>query len=133
MGVTWSLCCLDCGDGVLLGKPVKGGGPGPGPGTLGFETLGRQGDEGWAPAAEGAANLAHFLMLHRCHELRVLPETAGALATREEFPTAWPDQPGDPDPAHDRTRFLARDPGRPDPVAETAALPERVKARIAEF
>ena len=125
---------MDCGDGVLLGKPRLTTHPGASGESFGFSALRGGGPETeWAADRDAAAALDHFLMLHRGHELRVLAETAGDLAAKDGFPTGWPDLPDDPDPAHDRRRFLDRDPGRPDPVAETEALPEHVKARIAEF
>ena len=72
-------------------------------------------------------------MLHRNHELRVLPDTVEKYAGNLGIPQSFPDDDKTADPEYNRTAFFLRDVGRPDPENEADDLPESVIERLREF
>lgn len=134
MSVEYFLCCLDCGEGVILGKPkvvryANCSGEAFGFSALGLSAAGKL----WEPSAKSGEVLDHFLMLHRGHELRVLPGTVERFAERESFPTSWPDQDNDEDPAYDRLKFLSSHAPRPDPQADLENVSDETRKKIRRF
>lgn len=132
MSYSYFIVCMECKTGVLLGKSVFTRYKNSEHVTYGFENLGCTSEDGWSPYEQGCSELQHFLMLHRNHELRVLPDTAQKYAGDLDIPQSFPCA-DDSDPEYDRTAFFLKDTGVPDPEKEADELPESVIDRLREF
>jgi hypothetical protein len=124
---------MECKTGVLLGKAVFTQYRETQHVTYGFTALGHTFEDGWSPREEGCSELQHFLMLHRNHELRVLPETVERYSGDLGIPQSFPDDDKTTDPEYNRAAFFLRDTGKPDPVKEAEELPESLIKRLQEF
>ncbi|MCY7296227.1 hypothetical protein [Alteromonas sp. a30] len=132
MSNCYFLVCMDCKSGILLGKTVEAKYSDITKSTSGFSELGTNKDH-WHFNYKCAVNLQHFLMLHRGHELRVLPDTVDKLARDKGFPNTWVGENNDPDPDYDRLSFLNQDVGIPDPESEMENLPNELLERLSKF
>lgn len=133
MASYYFLVCMECRSGINLGKAVLTRyGPNQ-PENYGFSGLGYFEGAKWVPELDEVVNLDHFLMLHRGHELRVLPDTVQVHVTDGAFPDSWPDMDGDVDLNHDRTRFLQQVPRKPDADAELKTLSDDVIEKLSRF
>jgi hypothetical protein len=133
MSYDYFLVCMECKTGIHLGKTVYTKYEGVDQVTLGFDLLGSTSEHAWSPSAKNCTDLQHFLILHRTHELRVLPETVGKYASELSVPHSFPTFDDDPDPEYNRIAFLSQDPGKPDPVKEGDELPEDVIKKLRIF
>ncbi len=78
-------------------------------------------------------NVQYFLMLHRLHELRVLPDTVDMYASVDCVPSAFPTTDDDFDPIYNRKLFLSEDVGIPDPDKEAVNISDELKSKLKEF
>ncbi len=117
MSITYHVSCMDCNSGIHLGKIVRTH-----YGEIDIEALGVLGyerDGKWHPQEGTCMILDHFLVLHRGHELRVMPE----VAARGDFPRELIfDDDGE--------EFLHRDVGCIDPHNEVANYPAELLDRL---
>lgn len=126
MGVTYFLTCMQCKTGLNLGKAVKTHYDGVPKQTYGFDALGHSSQGPYTPSIPHLELLQHFLMLHRTHELRVLPDTVAKYVTDIGFPQSFPEL--DRRWPESRVNFLEIDVGTPDPEREVDELaPDVVK------
>lgn len=130
---SYFIVCMECKTGVLLGKAVYTKYKGIENLTYGFENLGLTSEASWKPDPDGCSKLQHFLMLHRNHELRVLPDTVHKYAGDLGVPQSFPCDADDADPEYNKTTFFLSDTGKPDPEKEADELPESVIERLREF
>jgi hypothetical protein len=80
MSIDYQLVCIDCLESISLGKAVSARYRKQNTKSYAFDNLGMGGGENqvkdhWEPDIDGCEVLSHFLMLHRTHELRVLPDS----------------------------------------------------------
>ncbi len=131
MSNTYYLVCMDCKTGVLLGKVV--------PAqydnieTYGFDQLGYQEFNKWKSSYDQLINIQKSLMIHRTHELRVLPDTVDKYATDVGIPHSFPGFDDDRDPESNRLLFLSTDVGTPNPEFETNNLSEELIEKLKKF
>lgn len=134
MSYDYDLVCLDCRTGIYLGKTVYTQYEDIDHQTLGFNLIGYSSDEqSWEPNIKVCANLQHFLMLHRTHELRVLPDTVQKYESFIGIPQSFPTTNDDPDPSSNRKLFFSQDAGKPDPEKEANDLPQDVIEKLKLF
>lgn len=131
MSNAYYLVCMDCKSGVLLGKTTfaKFGSEN----TYSFDQFGFQGDEQWVQSYNNIIDVQHFMMLHRTHELRVLPDTVDRYATDIGVPHTSPGFDDDTDPLSNRLIFLDSDVGTPDPESEANNLPNELVEKLKRF
>jgi hypothetical protein len=132
MSDSYYLVCMECKAGIHLGKTVNTRYKDIDSDTYGFSTLGHTTENGWRGSEDSFADLQHFLMKHRTHELRVLPDTVDIYAADIGFPHSFPCS-DDSDPEYSRSAFLASDVGCPSPQAEMEKLPDSVIEKLKEF
>lgn len=101
--------------------------------TYGFSDIGHNSGNGWIPSIPVVVNIDHFLMLHRGHELRVLPDSAAKYAENIGFPHEWPDDNDDLDPRHNRSSFLDKEIPRPDSDQDLNNLSKELVERLRRF
>ncbi len=134
MSNSYFMICADCEDGLalLLGKAIFVHYEGREKQNFGFASLG--GDMGghWQSAQKGCEELSHFLMLHRGHELRVVPDVIDGPPYGVDLPQGFPSDDDTSDPNFNRSVFFARDPVKPDPEADAANLPAELIRRLRE-
>jgi hypothetical protein len=134
MSVNYDLICLDCKQGVGLSKIITVRYEAGDRETYGFDALGETADGAWEPIASACAEVQHFLMLHRTHELRVLPEHIEKYFDENTEPvrvvTRDTDEYELDDYEYSRSEFFAADPGKLDPGAEADALPPHVIRKL---
>lgn len=124
---------MECKTGVLLGKPVRTQYKGIQHESYGFGGLGHTFGDGWEPREHRCSELQHFMMLHRNHELRVLPDTVEKYAGDLGIPQSFPDDDKTTDQEFNRTAFFLKDTGKPDPVKEADELPPSLIERLRKF
>jgi len=133
MSSSYFLTCLDCKTGVNLGKAIHASYPDCEVSTYGFNNLGSSALGEWKPSLDNLINVQHFLMLHRGHELRVLPDTAEKYANDIGFPHSWPDSNDDLDENHNRLKYLEQKVLKPSPENELDILPQEVIEKLKTF
>lgn len=134
MSDTYSIVCIDCKTGVELGKTVYIQYKDIEKKSLGFNLLGYSDNEkSWKPNKKECSTLQHFLILHRTHELRVLPDTVDKYASFVGVPQSFPTDNDDPDPLYNRKIFLSQDVGKPEPEQEANNLPNSVIEKLKKF
>ena len=133
MGVAYFLVCMDCKSGVHLGKAVATQYDEESQTTYGFSDIGHNSGNAWMPSASTVINISHFLMLHRGHELRVLPDSVEKYASVIGFPHGWPDSDDDLDPNHSRTIFLDTEIPRPSADEDLKNLPKNLIDKLKKF
>lgn len=131
MSEGYYLVCMSCKAGVVLGKSIAIRYVDfPGHELFGFSELGGGGV--WQPSVHGCADLQQFLITHRIHELRVLPESVDMYAKNEGVPHSFPD--GDfGDPEYSRAKFYTGSVERPDPILDRARITEELIEKLSEF
>lgn len=132
MSNCYFLVCMDCKSGILLGKTIEAQYPDITNPSVGFSEFGANKDF-WEFNYECSVNLQHFMMLHRGHELRVLPDTVDKFSTEKGFPNRWVGENNDPDPDYDRLDFLNSSVGHPNPKSEAETLACDVIEKLSKF
>jgi len=135
MSVSYFIVCMECRTGVNLGKPVKRTYENVGEESIGFSSL--VFTEGAKHASynyllRSVEELDHFLMLHRSHELRVLPETADLHATDIGFPNSFPVD-DDSSKEYNRLVFLSQSVGEVDPCRDLESLKPEIIKNLEKF
>jgi hypothetical protein len=97
---------------------------------FGFSNIGHMSSGEWRPDGDGCARLQHFLMVHRSHELRVLPEYIEQYATEQALPSGFPTNEEDDDPDYNLIDFFKQNAGTPDPHKEADDLPLSLVDRL---
>jgi hypothetical protein len=126
---------MDCKVGVHLGKATSVRYSESYKPTYGFDALGISRGNAWEPDANGCAELQHFLMLHRTHELRVLADNVEKFAADVGFPHSFPVHDDDEggDISYRKSTFFNSDVGTPDPEQEIETLPEALIEKLKTF
>lgn len=132
MSSGYYLICLDCNRAVLLSKPIGIRYPGQDDMTFGFSSLTSPDSDQWQPSAEGCAELQHFMMLHRTHELRVLSEHVNKHV-RGDVPGGFPSSADDPDPDYNSKVFFGTVVDPPAPETEADDLPPDLIKRLQQL
>jgi hypothetical protein len=132
MSNSYYLVCMECKTGIHLGKTVCARYKDVNKDTYGFSSLGHTSGNSWHGTEESFADLQHFLILHRTHELRVLPDTVDVYATDLGFPHSFPCEENG-DVQYSRSVFLQSDVGYPDPKKEMQNLPDDVVEKLKKF
>jgi len=83
MSGSYFLSCIDCSMSILLGRPTSVKYQEFPQQKFGFAMLG-SGRSGWEPFDRGVADLQQFLVIHRGHELRVIPDTIGEMESNAD-------------------------------------------------
>jgi len=134
MSYNYCLICMDCKVGIDLGKTFNHVPTGSATKSFGFESVGGRtpemndnGDSG-IYCMEFIDVLQLFLLKHRTHELRVLPES---IQMYEEHlgggvPNSWPS-------SDEYQDYLKQDLDPPDPVLEAQSLDDGVIAKLKNF
>ncbi|GAC1032636.1 hypothetical protein thsps21_34650 [Pseudomonas sp. No.21] len=131
MSEGYYLVCMDCRVGVVLGKSIaikymdfpehK---------FFGFSELGGGGV--WQPSIGGCADLQQFLVVHRVHELRVLPESVDMYADNVGVPHSSPDgNCGDSE--YSRTKFFTGSVEKPNPELDKVRITEELIEKLRRF
>ena len=83
----------------------------------------------------GCAEVQHFLMLHRTHELRVLSDNVEKYAKHVGFPQTFPvhEEGEGGDFRYTREAFFNTDTGCPDPEKELENLPTELVEKLKNF
>lgn len=79
MSICYNLVCIDCGESFHLGKSVKLQSEFHKIPSYGFSNIGSVNGEISDSHKQLLVGLQHFLILHRQHELRVLPDDTAAV------------------------------------------------------
>jgi len=133
MSSDYFLVCIDCKKGLLLGKPIRVEYPEYDVSSYGFSSIGSlKNIKEKSYEREVCENLQHFMMLHRCHELRVLPSEANIYAVHVGIPQSFPFDDG-ADPDYNRGLFFKTNTKAPDGKSETNALPEELIEKLKSF
>lgn len=74
MGISYSIVCIDCGECYHLGKTHKVKTKHHQSDSYGFSSIGNVSQNSDNNYPQFLVGLQHFLILHRQHELRVLPD-----------------------------------------------------------
>lgn len=112
---------------ACLGKPIKVRYRENPQENFGFAWLGG-GIGSWSPSYEGVADLQQFLVIHRGHELRVLPGSAGGANVAIEF--LFPDDDDTTDPHFNRTAFFEHEDAVLDVELDRQRVPESVLKKL---
>ena len=124
MSYSYFLVCMKCRTGVLLGKAVRRKYEGTEAETTGFTALffKRGGGSFDSQILDDVECLDHFLMMHRTHELRVLPDSIEKHMKGVDFPESFPVDEDSTDPSFNRLTFLNQPVGKVDPAREADEL-----------
>ena len=135
MSISYFLVCMECKDGVSLGKKQHRKYPIAEKRTLGFASLDFSLDVKDQPDGVllNVECLDRFLMLHRTHELRVLPELAAKYSTDVAFPHSFPTVDDQGSEEYSRKVFLSTDLGDVDPEEDMANLSNDVIEKLKKF
>ena len=135
MSSSYFLVCMECKDGVNLGKKHNRKYPIAEKCTLGFASLDFSLDVKGQPGGVllEVECLDHFLMLHRTHELRVLPDLADKYSTDLGFPHSFPTLDDDGSEEYSREAFLNIDLGDVDPEEDMVNLSNDVIEKLKKF
>ena len=133
MSSDYYLVCIDCKTGLLLGKSIHVKFPEYDVSSYGFSSIGSlKNIEENSYAIQTCEDLQHFMMLHRCHELRVLPSEADKFAKHVGVPHSFPVD-DDAEPEYNRRLFFKSDTKVPDSKSETDALSEELIEKLNSF
>lgn len=128
MSFSYYLVCVDCGTSIHLGKTVAVNYKGVADSKVGFAALGDCEDAGNDCSNGAWAELQHFLMVHRGHELRVVPETVQHRDSSIEF--VFPTDDDTNDPLFNRSTFFESGNCEPDPITDANNLSDDVIRRL---
>ncbi|GBQ44935.1 hypothetical protein ACM0P6_12160 [Komagataeibacter sucrofermentans] len=139
MGRYYYMVCMECGEVVNLGKAVaftddRLAAPDPLYGFA-FTTDGHQHDDGdnISPVTIMTWRyLEHFMMRHRGHELRVLPDLIEKYEN-DHFPVYAPGDPFGTDEYLPDESYYRSPTGRPDQDRDAARVPDSVVKRLKEL
>ncbi|WP_152032919.1 hypothetical protein [Gallaecimonas mangrovi] len=134
MSTSYFLVCMDCKTGVLLGKTVSlGKYIGCLDNIYGFSHFSARVNGEWVFEEENILNIQQFFVIHRGHELRVLPDTVEKYVENSSFPHSWPSEDNDVDERFDRVKFFEVNVSNIDPKKETEDLPIDLINKIKRF
>jgi len=128
MSYSYYLVCLDCGTSIHLGKTISVNYEDVADSKFGFASLGCSKDVSEKFLSGAWAELQHFLMVHRGHELRVVPETVQYLNSSIEF--VFPTDDDTNDPLFNRSIFFENANSKPDPIKDADNLSNDVIRRL---
>jgi hypothetical protein len=134
------VCCMDCGAWLVVGKYVRIHDARLKQDVYGFAFLsdGHRDDvdaihkSAWDQLHEKWRYLDHFLMRHRGHEIRVLPEELVGRFESEVFPVYRPEEPDVLDGTPHENYYLTPT-GTPDQTRDAELAPEKVTKRLQEL
>ncbi|NTI88987.1 hypothetical protein G6L87_18085 [Agrobacterium rhizogenes] len=140
MTQVYHVYCMDCGEWLSIGKAQRI-----------YDGRLEQTVYGFASICDGHSNdyngkpewvrdlfhrewryLDHFLMRHRGHELRVLPEELAGRFENDTFPYYRPEDPTIIDGAPEENYYLTPT-GIPDQTQDAMLTPQSVKERLREL
>lgn len=124
---------MECKSGIYLGKATNTKYGDDLQNTFGFSDIGSYDGSRWKASENTVINISHFLMLHRLHELRVLPDSVERFADDKGFPHSWPDTDDDPDILHNRKYFLQKEITTPNPDEDINNLSDEAILKIKKF
>jgi len=125
---SYYLVCLDCGTSIHLGKAVAVNYEDVADTKVGFASLSCSKDARKKFSRGAWAELQHFLMVHRGHELRVVPETVQHLDSSIEF--VFPTDNDTNDPLFNRSIFFENGNCKPDSIKDAEKLSNDVIRRL---
>lgn len=133
MSSSYYFVCMECKTGILLGKSIYVEYPDYDVRSYGFSSIGTfRKDKDNSYAIETCEELQHFMMLHRCHELRVLPSDADRYAEHLGLPNSFPCFE-DSEPGYIRENFFRSNMKAPDGKSEADALPKELVKKLKLF
>lgn len=133
MSSDYYLVCTECKTGLLLGKSIHVEYPEYDVTSYGFSSMGSlKNIKDNSHAIQTCEDLQHFLMLHRCHELRVLPSEADRYAEHVGIPNSFPFG-DDAEPEYNRAGFYRSETKIPDGRSEADAFPEELIKKLNSF
>ncbi|MBU2713400.1 hypothetical protein [Zooshikella harenae] len=84
----YTLVCMDCGEGFSLGEAIFIKYNSVQEITYGYSAI-TNNDNPWSILELKAAQIQHFLMQHRLHEIRVLPQGVEKYTGSGDFPSSY--------------------------------------------
>lgn len=133
MGIAYFAVCMDCKTGIILGNPVRRDYKGIEEESTGLTSFTFEEGDTNEHLLRKTEILEHFLVMHRSHEIRILPETVDQYSTHIGIPQSFPLFDDDPSPEDNRLVFLRQPVGTLDPQREADDLPPDVVSRLKEF
>lgn len=138
MSNSYYFICMDCKDGIHLGKAIKITYPGVETDSYGFGMLGYGGSglddlKEWVADGKSVGLLQQFLMLHRGHELRILPDTVEKYEskTSKGIPHRFPLDDSKEECSYESYFSIKIE--KPDPEKEADDLPIDLIDRLKKF
>lgn len=133
--------CMDCGEWFALGKSVEIQDPSLKKDVYGFAFISDGHDDEFAKADASTIKmvhtswryLQHFLMRHRGHEIRVLPEALIGPYESVSFPQYAPNDPSASLDFVPEENYYLSPTGLPNQEEDAMSVPQEVLHRLAEM